>query len=304
MLIPEKLPGAVKKLIIVADGGLSLLPFEALLTDNSELSKNSSQWPFLIEKFDISYSPSVSIFINEQSKKNNQTEKSFLGFAPVFSHQVYTTNDGSNIFQSYLKYVYNSRMNNLGLEPLNASKKELIEIDSIFIKHHLKSDLYLNTLASEKNLISSDLKNFKYIHIASHGFIDKKRPELSGIFLSPVNNPGYDNILYTSEIYNLELNAELITLSACETALGKIAEGEGLLGFSRAFLYAGAKNVMLSLWKVNDISTSNLMTAFYSNLLDKGMSLPAALAKSKKDLIKQKEYSHPFYWAPFVLIGK
>ena len=119
-----------------------------------------------------------------------------------------------------------------------------------------------------------------------------------------MNDSDYDNILYTGEIYNLKINAELVTLSACETGMGKIAEGEGLLGFSRAFMFAGAKNLLLSLWKVDDTSTSQLMSNFYSNHLENEMPLAESLAQAKKQLIHGTKFSHPYFWAPFVLIWK
>lgn len=101
----------------------------------------------------------------------------------------------------------------------------------------------------------------------------------------------------------MQLNAELLTLSACETGLGKVAEGEGLLGFSRAFFYSGAKNLMVSLWKVNDFSTSELMSEFYVQLTQNKRAMDESLVLSKMKLIQEKEYAHPFYWESFVLIG-
>jgi len=145
--------------------------------------------------------------------------------------------------------------------------------------------------------------DYRFIHIATHGFVDKNNPELSGLYFAPVNIRNYDNIVYTGEIYNLKFNTELLTLSACQTALGKVADGEGMLGFSRAFLYAGAQNLVLSLWKVNDLSTSVLMTSFYDNILSEEMDLNMALSAAKRRMIESKKFAHPYYWAAFVFIG-
>ena len=105
------------------------------------------------------------------------------------------------------------------------------------------------------------------------------------------------------EIYHLKLNARLVTLSACETGLGKLAAGEGILGFSRAFLLAGARNLLLSLWKVNDASTTELMTQFYTFHLENGIPLPESLREAKLSLIRNPETSYPYFWAGFVLTG-
>lgn len=114
-----------------------------------------------------------------------------------------------------------------------------------------------------------------------------------------------DNILYSGEIYNLELNADLTVLSACETGLGKIEEGEGVIGLTRALLYAGSKNIIVSLWQVSDESTSKLMVDFYTNILEnKKNRFSGHLSKAKRKLIAEGKFAHPFFWSPFVLIGK
>ena len=111
--------------------------------------------------------------------------------------------------------------------------------------------------------------------------------------------------MFSGEIYNLELNADLTVLSACETGLGKIAEGEGVIGLTRALLYAGSKNIIVSLWQVSDESTSQLMVDFYKNIfLNDKEGFSENLTKSKLKLINEGKFAHPFFWSPFVLIGK
>ena len=166
------------------------------------------------------------------------------------------------------------------------------------------ADLRFYDAASESNLVSADLEKYAYIHIATHGFVNEKDPGLSGLFFFPSSDSTLDNILYLNEINNLKLSARLVVLSACETGLGKIAAGEGILGFSRAFFVAGARNLLLSLWKVNDVSTTELMTHFYKFHLENGIPLAASLRNAKLSLIANPRTSHPYFWAPFVLGGK
>ena len=109
--------------------------------------------------------------------------------------------------------------------------------------------------------------------------------------------------MYSDEIYNLNLNADLVVLSACESGLGKIVKGEGIIGLTRGFIYSGARNIVVSLWQVADKSTSELMIEFYRNILD-GKSYSSSLREAKLKLIKDGTYSYPLEWSPFVLIGK
>ena len=156
------------------------------------------------------------------------------------------------------------------------------------------------------------LEDYKYIHFATHGFVNQEEPEFSGILLVPDSLGQEDGILFSGEIYNLPLNSQLVTMSACETGLGKISTGEGIIGITRALLYAGTKNVNVSLWKVSDNSTRNLMINLYDRLVKKDVpndplqSLDYAydLRKAKLKLLEDEKFNHPYYWSPFVLIGK
>jgi CHAT domain-containing protein len=144
------------------------------------------------------------------------------------------------------------------------------------------------------------------LHFATHGTVDEINPELSKIFLAQSQHETQeDGCLFAGEIYNLSLNADLVTLSACETGLGKQMKGEGIIGLSRAFLYAGAKNLIVSLWSVADESTANFMIDFYEktaqNNAQKGFS--ESLQTAKKNMIQHEKYSAPYYWAAFILIG-
>ncbi|HZX73696.1 MAG TPA: CHAT domain-containing protein, partial [Cyclobacteriaceae bacterium] len=137
---------------------------------------------------------------------------------------------------------------------------------------------------------------------ATHGIVDEEDPELSKIFLNSSNKE--DGNLFSGEIYNLDLNAEMVVLSACQTGLGKFSKGEGVIGLSRALIYAGAKNIIVSFWSVADESTAELMVDFYKNLLQKkDQNFREALQQAKVNMIKKGNYSAPYYWAPFVMIG-
>jgi Uncharacterized protein conserved in bacteria len=156
--------------------------------------------------------------------------------------------------------------------------------------------------ASETLIKSKTISDYSYLHFATHGIVDEVDPELSRIFLNDSEND--DGNLYAGEIYNLNLNANLAVLSACQTGLGKFSKGEGVIGLSRALVYAGAKNIIVSFWSVSDESTAQLMNEFYKILLaERQNNFSSALQKAKLKMIKEKKYAAPYYWAPFVLIG-
>ncbi|HEY7161134.1 MAG TPA: CHAT domain-containing protein, partial [Acidobacteriota bacterium] len=141
------------------------------------------------------------------------------------------------------------------------------------------------------------------IHFASHGLIDEEKPEFSALVLSSDEKGGEDGYLTMREVFDLKLNADLVVLSACKTGLGKEVRGEGVTGISRAFLCAGTPSVLVSLWDVYDRSTADFMASFYKNMETKNMNKSAALREARLQMIASKKFSHPYYWAPFVLIG-
>ncbi|MGA9773303.1 MAG: CHAT domain-containing tetratricopeptide repeat protein [Blastocatellia bacterium] len=164
----------------------------------------------------------------------------------------------------------------------------------------------LSFKASRETATGKELEQFRYLHFATHGFLDSIRPELSGIVLSMVNEKGEpeNGFLLAHEIYNLRLPAELVVLSACETGLGKQIRGEGVIGLTRGFMYAGAKRVVVSLWSVDDEATKELMVAFYKGMLKEAMRPTAALRAAQIKMWKQKQWQAPYYWAAFVLQGE
>jgi len=144
------------------------------------------------------------------------------------------------------------------------------------------------------------------VHFATHSLLNNQHPELSGVVLSLVDEQGEprDGFLRLHEIYNLKLNADLVVLSSCQTALGKQIKGEGLVGLTRGFMYAGAPRVVASLWKVSDTATAELMRRFYENILNAKLRPAAALRVAQVSLLKEKQWAAPYYWAGFVLQGE
>ena len=165
--------------------------------------------------------------------------------------------------------------------------------------------IYLGEQAREETVKAEKLDDYRYIHFASHGFIDEAVPARSGILFSRDANSAEDGVLQMGEIMRLKLNADLVTLSACSTGLGKAVKGEGILGLTRAFFYAGARNVAVTLWNVNDSATAELTKAFYQNL-NRHLPKSAALRQAKLTLLRGENaaWRHPYFWAAFVLVGE
>ena len=161
--------------------------------------------------------------------------------------------------------------------------------------------------ASRTTALRPELGEYRIVHFATHGLLNNIHPELSGLVLSLVNKEGHqqDGFLRLQDVYNLKLPAELVTLSACQTGLGKEIKGEGLIGLTRGFMYAGAPRVLATLWKVDDRATSELMKQFYQGMLGPDRLSPAgALREAQLSLWKQKQWRAPYYWAAFVLQGE
>jgi CHAT domain-containing protein len=160
--------------------------------------------------------------------------------------------------------------------------------------------------ASRTAVTSTDLGQYRIVHFATHALVNSEHPELSGIVLSLVNRQGQkiDGFLKLNDIYNLNLPADLVVLSACQTALGKEIQGEGLIGLMRGFMYAGATRVVASLWKVDDEATAELMGRFYEKMLKRGQPGAAALRHAQVEISRQNRWRAPYFWAGFALHGE
>lgn len=297
-LFRETIPEEVGKLIIIPDGHLALMPFEALLTSEVSPPPQTSfrQMPYLIRRFDITYAPSgAMLYLLMNSPSNAQTD-GILVTAPVFDFKAAPEDD----FHT-------------GIPPLYASVSETDEIKQRFEQNGQQVTVWMRKEANETQLKNTNLANYRYLHFATHGFVNDENPTESGLVLSG-SSEGQDGVLYQDEIFRLNLQAEMVTLSACETGAGKVSPGEGIIGLTRAFIYAGARNLNVSLWKVSDASTARLLSDFWTNVLRlqkaeqrNGFSAQGygnSLKISKMLLIDSEKYAAPYYWSPFILIGK
>lgn len=263
-----------KELIIVPAGRLGTLPFEALAL-NARKATNFQSVSYLNERYAVSYEFSAGLIAQKDKASDSKQARIFL-CAPV----TFPADDQ--------------------LSELPASETEVRGIGELFTPESKK--ISTRHEANEAVVKSKEISSYNYLHFATHGIVDEVEPERSRIFLN--ENSGEDGDLFASEIYNLSLNADLAVLSACQTGLGKYSEGEGVIGLSRALVYAGARNLVVSFWSVADESTSVLMTDFYGILIKSGApNFRQALQQAKSKMISRSEYSEPYYWAPFVLIG-
>jgi CHAT domain-containing protein/Tfp pilus assembly protein PilF len=287
-------------LVIVADGALHRLPFETLLLPGATLKTDLQKLPFLIRRFAISYAPSASVLAELENETRETAPKEFIAFGDP---------------------VYDQRNNNLATLRASSTGGQLrferlpyshIEIDGI-AKLFAAGDreIFLGVAASEENVKAPErLSHYRIVHFSTHGYINEARPRFSALVLSlpPRGSPNTafpkseDGLLSAYEIFNLKLKADLVVLSACETGLGKEVRGEGLMSLMRAFMYAGTPSVVVSLWNVNDESSADLMIRFYRNLKTGRMSKGEALRQAQLETIRDNGF--PFFWAPFVLIGK
>lgn len=286
----------VSQLIIIPDNFLCYLPFETLLRDQAprDTTTNYSELSYLVKKYAVSYAYSFNLVEDDTVKK---THKKLFAMAPVFKD-----NDQA---------VFGRKI----VTTLAASENEVIKIQKIARDVSKDSSgskqetaIYINSDATKDKIQSDQISDYEIIHLATHGFVYPETPERSGVLLYP--KEGKDGMLYCNDIVSLNLNADLVTLSACETGLGKVQRGEGIVGLTRAFFSAGASNVIVSLWSVADESTAQLMESFYSLVFKaeykykkQGNKIYGeALKRAKIKMISDSKFSAPFYWAPFILI--
>jgi CHAT domain-containing protein len=302
-----------RTLIIVPDGVLNYLPFDALVTSSGSPNSGEDRMSYLTERFDIVYGPSASALLGIQAM-NGETvvpAKMLLAFGdPVTSYSSHlpsipsanqVSQAASRTREGSVAEDYAER--GFSLARLPYTRDEILAISKLFPISQRR--IYLGAEAREETVKTEKLDDFRYIHFASHGFLDETRPGRSGILFSQVPNSSENVVLRVDEIMHLKMNADLVTLSACSTGLGKLVSGEGILGPTRAFFYAGARNVTVSLWNVNDLATSSLMQAYYQNL-SRDLPKGAALRRAKLALLRGENpvWRHPYFWAAFVLVGE
>jgi CHAT domain-containing protein len=281
LLLPYHQLDGIQHLVILPTGRLSSVPFETLLAPvKTAMTQNMgyAAYPYLIQRYSVRYEFSAGLILQKPAPQPPSAAPSIFLCAPVTFPVADNLND------------------------LPGTEAEVNAIAKRFDARKLGSRVCLRQQADEGRVKTGSLGTYTYIHFATHGIVDETHPELSRIFLQP--GAGEDGHLFAGEVYNLNLKASLVTLSACQTGLGKLSKGEGVIGLSRALVYAGAKNILVSYWSVADESTSVLMEQFYGRLLDApGEVFAGTLRETKLGMIQDGKYAAPYYWAPFVLIG-
>jgi CHAT domain-containing protein len=319
-----------KRLIIVSDGALQYVPFAALpVPAKSEREAGSYEVTPLMVDHEIVNLPSASVLsvLRQTTAGRKQPPKAVTVFAdPVFDRKderVVTIAQKNRLNQSVASASaenqgsesaahLNRSAADLGLQlggpsylpRLPFSRREAEAILSVIpLDEGMKA---LDFSASRELAMSPELAQYRIVHFATHGFLDNRHPEFSGLVLSLVDEHGKprNGFLDMQDIYDLNLPAELVVLSACETGLGKQINGEGLLGLTRGFMYAGAKRVVASLWNTDDQASAEFMARFYKAMEQEKLSPAAALRQAQIDTWKKKRWSDPYYWAAFQLQGE
>jgi CHAT domain-containing protein/Tfp pilus assembly protein PilF len=284
----------IEKLIIVPDGILYYLPFEALAS-----KAKMRVVDYLVDKYQVSYAPSASILSLLCDKK--EKIESFKGLLAI-GNPIYRTNKEMNekILEGkyYLAELYLNQ--GFSFSEIPYSRYEIEAIAKYFPK--CQRDIFIGKEAREEVLKNRQYNNYQIIHFACHCFLDERFPIRSALVLTSDYDREEDGFLQVRELYNLKMNANLVVLSACQTGKGLIESGEGILGLSRIFFYSGARSVLSTLWAINDRVTAKFMNVYYS-FLEKGNSKTLALRLAKQSMINSK-YSHPYYWAGYVLNGE
>ena len=304
-------------LIFAPDEILYSLSFEVLLTDPvPDAGVPTKSLPYLIRGRSVSYVPSAGVMaqlLAERPPSDAPTPgKQFVGFgAPEEVHG--SERDAASVAgvrgtcpspegQPAAQSGGARAAGGDGLPALPGARDEVCRIAQLFPAG--QAVVFTGPDATEENVKTSPLVgSARNLHFAAHGFFDGSHPDRSALQLAHGVTSAEDGLLQVREISNLELHADLVVLSACQSGMGRVVSGEGLIGMTRPFLYAGARSVVVSLWKVDDEATSDLMVSFYRNLGKVG-DKSEALRRAKLELIDRSRYSHPYYWAAFILVGR
>ncbi|RME48132.1 MAG: CHAT domain-containing protein [Chloroflexi bacterium] len=296
------LPPNVHRLIIVPDGILHYLPFETLLVANRPRpAARDPQSHFLLEDFIISYAPSATALAELSASQARLTEIEREDLLALANPQLNTVMLAQRIPgrpAETLRSLYDDE--GLQITPLPFSAAE---VKAIARYAGSGSQIYTGREASEHRIKTDRLNRFRVTHFATHGLISQRMSARSALVLAPGDEAHEDGFLQAREIYRLKLASDLVVLSACQTARGRILAGEGVQGLAQAFFYAGTPSVVASLWNVNDKGTAVVMEAFYRHLAE-GTSKAEALRAAKLELLREGSISTLRCWAPFILIGE
>ncbi|MFK7947203.1 MAG: CHAT domain-containing protein [Saprospiraceae bacterium] len=291
--------GDKKKLIIIPEGKLFELTFEVLLSSNAK--KPFDKLDFLIKDFDISYQYSATIY-HQLKQKQVIKDNSFLGFAPVFENGQ-TIDIANRSVDFMIDSLYQSIDNNKFISLPN-TEKEITEITKIIESKNGQTNTLLKSTATKPNLIHNlKIQPYQFIHIATHGIVNFQNPKLSALVCYDNKKDMEKSLFFANEIQLQDIQADLIVLSSCESGIGQLVAGEGLIALNRSFIYSGANNVLFSLWKVNDEHTSELMIDFYKSYYQ-NQHYSSALRQTKLKMLQNPITANPRFWAAFVLIGE
>jgi len=267
-----------EEVIIIPDAELNFIPFDALLTDKGNPTS------YLIKEHQISYNYSATHYLQLLNSEETATSKTVLAVAPSFNN------------------------NTINYESLLAKRSGLSNLEFNIPEAKAITTLFDGTLLESNNATKENFlkqaKDYNIIHLSTHAKSNDAMGEFSYIaFQNSADSTAVNNSrLYVNELYNLELNADLVVLSACETGLGELKRGEGVISLARGFTYAGAKSTLTSLWSVNDAQTTKLMESFYTNLKE-GMPKDKALRQAKLDYLSNENLNAPYFWAGFIPAG-
>lgn len=273
---------AGKSLVIVPGGVLGYLPFEALLTELLQTDDDFSHHPYLLNRYQISYSYSATL-LKEMSQKGDRASHGLLAIAPKFDQQ---------------KTLVPSDPRQIELGKLEHNREEAEAVCSI-----VGGSLLADSLATEQAFYDLAPK-YSVLHLATHGFTNDQWGEYSYLAFTQIPDSIENELLFVKDLYQMRLRAQMVVLSACNTGVGELQRGEGIISLARGFFYAGAVSIITTLWQVDDQSTSQIMQYFYGNL-KAGMTKDAALWQAKRTYLGNcnKIRAHPLFWAAFVPVG-
>lgn len=317
-----------KRLLVVADGALQYIPFAMLpepsvvygqgsaAKSNRQRSTTDKDQPLIVNHEIVSLPSASTLAVQRRNLAGRKPAPKELAVIadPVFSKIDERLKSVSGLSEKRLEptdeiatriieHVSEGGLGNLAIRRLRFTRQEADQILAVAPRaSNLKA---VDFDASRATATAASLGQYRYVHFATHGYLDTERPGLSAIVLSLVNQQGtaQDGFLRAHDIYNLNLPAELVVLSACQTGLGRDIKGEGLVGLTQGFMYAGARRVVVSLWNVNDRATAELMQRFYRGMLREHLTPAAALRRAQVELVQQTQWRSPYYWAAFVLQG-
>ena len=293
--VAQNQPPTTDQPLIVNHEVVSLPSASALAIQRSELAGRQPAPKMLAVIADPVFDRTDTRFTTRSSETSNKAQPQTIGFDDARSIEHLAENSADKSGVTTLRLV---------IPRLPFTRQEANQLMALAPKG--SSFSAIDFQASRATVLDPALGQYRYVHIATHGLLDSERPGLSALVFSMVDAEGkpQDGFLRANDIYNMKLPAELVVLSACQTGLGKDVKGEGLVGLTRGFMYAGAARVVVSLWSVNDKATADLMTKFYEKMLKQGERPAAALRAAQVEMWKQKQWQSPYYWAAFTMQGE